>query len=91
MSGVCACAGGVLAVRRWVFPKQKQIVDTLLPMLRAESEVRSYVGSHLVPGTPLLYKNTWISRRAKVKNIWRLHTVYMYMYMYVHVHVHVPC
>ena len=69
VSSVCTCAGGVLTIRRFLFPKQKHVVATLLPMLRAEPEVRSFVGSYLVPGTPLIHKHTWISWTKNVKKV----------------------
>lgn len=48
---VFAGAGVVVVARRRIFPQQQEIVTSLLPMLRAEPEVRELVGSKLVPGS----------------------------------------
>ncbi len=55
-------AGAVAVARRRIFPQQQEIITSLLPLLRAEPEVRSMIGSKLVPGTVTGFKHRYWGR-----------------------------
>ena len=47
MGGFSTClllAGGVVLVRRFTFPSPDRLLERVMPMLRANSEVRSILG-----------------------------------------------
>ena len=50
LTSILATAGVLLVARRRWFPRQQEVVGSLLPLLRSVPEVRALVGSNLTPG-----------------------------------------
>ncbi|XP_064387937.1 uncharacterized protein LOC135336076 [Halichondria panicea] len=62
LGSVFAGAGTLVVARRRIFPRQQDVLTSLLPLLRAEPEVRHLIGSKLVPGTITTLKHHYWGR-----------------------------
>lgn len=67
LSGVFGTTIAVVVARRRLFPQQREVVDSLLPLLRSDPEVRAMIGSRLVSTAVQRYKlRYWGSSSANL-------------------------